>query len=175
MISNQQRGRCHLCSQFIRAATRLARPHIAAYIWAVCWLHFSRESWFLAWPNLQKPTVHSQKINRDPAWPTDPWCDLLSALYHTIQHNTKRPRNIRRLLWLLNSFSKHSQRKTPSLLCKENIVGRMWKHLRERFQVVKVRVVHPRIPHNSSVDIERWFLIYLTSTWFPTSIHATKW
>jgi len=42
-----------------------------------------------------------------------------------------------------------------SLLCKENIVGRMWKHLRERFHVVKVRVLHPRIPERSSVDILR--------------------
>jgi len=30
--------------------------------------------------------------------------------------------------------------KILALLYKENIVGRMWKHLRERFQVVKVRV-----------------------------------
>ena len=41
------------------------------------------------------------------------------------------------------------------LLCKENIVGRMRKHLRDRFQVVKVRVLHPRIPERSSVDILR--------------------
>jgi len=32
--------------------------------------------------------------------------------------------------------------KLLSLLCKENIVGRMWKHLRERFHTVKVRVLH---------------------------------
>jgi len=35
------------------------------------------------------------------------------------------------------------------------MVGRMWKHLREQFQVVKVRVLHTRIPKNSSVDILR--------------------
>jgi len=35
--------------------------------------------------------------------------------------------------------------KLLSLLCKENIVGRMWKHLRERFHIVKVHVLHPRI------------------------------
>jgi len=29
----------------------------------------------------------------------------------------------------------------------------MWKHLRERVQVVKVRVLHPRISKNSSVAI----------------------
>jgi len=34
----------------------------------------------------------------------------------------------------------------------------MWKVLRERFQVVKVRVLHPRIPKNSSVDILRGVL-----------------
>jgi len=45
--------------------------------------------------------------------------------------------------------------KLLSLLCKENIVGRMWKHLRERFQVVKVRVLHPRISKNSSATILR--------------------
>jgi len=39
------------------------------------------------------------------------------------------------------------------LLCKENIVGRMWKHLRKRFHIVKVRVLHPRIPKSSNVDI----------------------
>jgi len=37
------------------------------------------------------------------------------------------------------------------LLCKENIVG----HLTERFQVVKVRVPHPRISKNNSVAILR--------------------
>jgi len=42
-----------------------------------------------------------------------------------------------------------------SLLCKENFVGRMWKHLRERFRTVKVCVLHPRIPKSSSVDILR--------------------
>ena len=31
----------------------------------------------------------------------------------------------------------------------------MWKHLRERFHVFKVRVIHPRIPTNSSVNILR--------------------
>ena len=43
------------------------------------------------------------------------------------------------------------------LLCQENIVllGRMWKHLRERFQVVKVRVLHPRVSKNSSVAMLR--------------------
>jgi hypothetical protein len=45
--------------------------------------------------------------------------------------------------------------KLLSQLCKENIVGRMWKHLRERFHVVKVRVLHPRIPKSSSVNILR--------------------
>jgi len=34
-------------------------------------------------------------------------------------------------------------------------VGRIWKHLRERFHIVKVRVLHPRIPKRSSVDILR--------------------
>ena len=29
----------------------------------------------------------------------------------------------------------------------------MWKHLRERFHLVKVRVLLPRIPKNSSVNI----------------------
>ena len=45
--------------------------------------------------------------------------------------------------------------KLLSLLCKENIVGRMWKHLRERFQVGRVRVLHPLIPKTSSVAILR--------------------
>jgi len=31
----------------------------------------------------------------------------------------------------------------------------MWKHVRERFQVVKVRVLHPKIPERNSVDILR--------------------
>jgi len=31
----------------------------------------------------------------------------------------------------------------------------MWKDLRERFQIVKVRVLHPRISQNSSVAILR--------------------
>jgi len=34
----------------------------------------------------------------------------------------------------------------------------MWKHLRERFHTVKVRVLHPRIPKSSSVDILRGVL-----------------
>jgi len=45
--------------------------------------------------------------------------------------------------------------KLLSLLCKENIVGRMWKHHKERFQVVKVRVLHPWISKSSSVAILR--------------------
>ena len=31
----------------------------------------------------------------------------------------------------------------------------MWKHLRERLHIVKVRVLHPQIPSSSSVDILR--------------------
>ena len=46
--------------------------------------------------------------------------------------------------------------KLLSLLCKKNIVRRLWKHLRERFHTVKVRVLHPRIPKSSIVDILRW-------------------
>jgi len=34
-------------------------------------------------------------------------------------------------------------------------VGRTWKHLRERFHIVKVRVFHPWIPQSSSVDMLR--------------------
>jgi len=47
--------------------------------------------------------------------------------------------------------------KLLSLLCKENIVGRKWKHLRERsFHIVKVRVdLHSWIPKSSSVVILR--------------------
>jgi len=45
--------------------------------------------------------------------------------------------------------------KLLSLVCKENIVGRMWKHLKERFHIVKVCVLHPRISKSSSVDILR--------------------
>jgi len=45
--------------------------------------------------------------------------------------------------------------KLLSLLWKENIVERMCKHLTERFHTVKVRVLHPRIPKSSSVDILR--------------------
>jgi len=52
-------------------------------------------------------------------------------------------------------FSTAHRGKLLSQLCKENIVGRMWKHLRERFHVVKVRVLHPRIPTTSSVNIMR--------------------
>jgi len=48
--------------------------------------------------------------------------------------------------------------KLLSLSCKDNIVGRMWKHLRERFHIVKVSVLHPRIPKSSSVDILRGVL-----------------
>ena len=33
------------------------------HIWAVRWLNFLRGFWFLNWPNLWKPTVHSQKPN----------------------------------------------------------------------------------------------------------------
>ena len=45
--------------------------------------------------------------------------------------------------------------KLISQLCKENIVGRMWKHLRERFHVVEVRVLLPRRSTTSSVNILR--------------------
>jgi len=51
------------------------------------------------------------------------------------------------------AFPSTHRGKLLSLLCKENIVGRMWKHLREIFQIVKVRVLHPRISKNSSVTI----------------------
>jgi len=53
------------------------------------------------------------------------------------------------------AFPSIHQGKLLSLLCKGNIVGRMWKRLRERFHIVKVRVLHPRIPKSSSVDILR--------------------
>ena len=56
---------------------------------------------------------------------------------------------------LSTAFPSIHRGKLLALLCKENIVGRMWKHLRERFQIVKVRVLHPRIPENSSVAILR--------------------
>ena len=48
--------------------------------------------------------------------------------------------------------------KLLSLLCRYNIVERMWKHLRERFQVVKVRVLHPKIPSDSPIEILRGVL-----------------
>jgi len=51
------------------------------------------------------------------------------------------------------AFPSIHQGKLLSQLCKENVVGRMWKHLRERFHVAKVRVLHPWIPKSSSVDI----------------------
>jgi len=57
------------------------------------------------------------------------------------------------------AFSSIHRGKFLSLLCKENIVGRMWKHLRERFQVVKVRVLRPRISKNSSVAILQGVLV----------------
>ena len=40
-------------------------------------------------------------------------------------------------------------------LCKKNILGRMWTHLRETLHIIKVRVLHPRIPTTSSVNILR--------------------
>ena len=134
MTSNQQRGRCHLCSQFIKAATNLR--HTVVYIWAVRWLYLLREFWFLGWPNLQKPTAQchtNRKRTWNSIWPTDPRCNILSALYHTIQHKTERPPNICRqkglptyVLWLLDRLPKHPPRKTLLTIvqrkhCSENV------------------------------------------------------
>jgi len=49
----------------------------------------------------------------------------------------------------------------------------MWKHLRERFHTVKVRVLHPRIPKSSSVDILRGVLLFLGFLWADL-IHELK-
>jgi len=59
------------------------------------------------------------------------------------------------LYYLSTTFPSIHRGKLLSLLCKGSIVGRMWKHLRERFHIGKVRVFHPRIPKSSSVDILR--------------------
>jgi len=51
------------------------------------------------------------------------------------------------------AFPSIHREKFLSQLCKENVVRRMWKHLRKRFHVVKVRVPHPLGFKKSSVDI----------------------
>ena len=40
-------------------------------------------------------------------------------------------------------------------LFKQGIRGKMWRHLRERFGKISVRVLHPLIPDTSYVDVKR--------------------
>jgi len=94
-----------------------------------------------------------------------PFPRLLLYLHHT--HTLLRRRQVYVSVFMFalatyvafcdfsTAFPSIHRGKLLSVLCKENFVGRMWKHLRERFQVVKVRVLHPRIPTTSSVDILR--------------------
>jgi len=83
--------------------------------------------------------------------------DAIYCLLSTIQYNISQKGLATYIVFCDFSiaFPSIHRGKLLSLLCKENIVGRMWKHLRERFHIVKVRVLHPRIPKSSSVDILR--------------------
>jgi len=83
--------------------------------------------------------------------------DAIYCLTSLIQFNISQ-RGLATCVALCDSstaFPSIHRGKLLSQLCKENIVGRMWKHLRERFHIVKVRVLHPRIPTTSSVNILR--------------------
>ena len=93
MTCNQQRGKCHSCSQFIKMATnlRLIRPHTVAYTSAVRWLNFFEGILISRSTNLQKPTAHSQKTNLVP--------DLAdrSTMQYTVcypSYNTSNPRKV---------------------------------------------------------------------------------
>ena len=155
--SNLQRGKCPLCSQSTRVVTniRLIQPNIVASISVAHWLNCLRECVFLGWLNSQKPAVRWQTINLEHAL-SDKSTMLLHTLYHSIQHIAEGSCNIRCSLWLFHRVPNHSPRKTPFPAMQREIVGRMWKHLRERsFHIVKVCVLHPRIPKSSSVVILR--------------------
>jgi len=41
------------------------------------------------------------------------------------------------------------------MMCERNIVGKMWHTLRLRFNIVKIRVLHPKIRQSSEVEILR--------------------
>jgi len=66
------------------------------------------------------------QLGTRPGWQIQDAIYCLPSGYHSIQHNTEKLRNIRRLLWLLDTtaFPSIYQGKSISLLCKENIAGR---------------------------------------------------
>ena len=143
-----------LMQQSIRAATNLELtwPHIVAYIWAVYELNCLRGSWSLDWPNLQKPTYTNRKPTRGRQIHDATYCLLFINQYNITQKGLP---TYFAFCDFSTAFPSIHRGKLLSLLCKENIVGQMWMHLRERFQVVKVHVLHPRISKNSSVAILR--------------------
>ena len=154
MKSNQQRGKCPLCSQSTKVVTnlRLAQPHIVAYIQVAHRLKCLRDFLFLGWLNSQKPTVRWQRINSEHVL-----SDKFTMQCTACQYNISQKGLATYVVFCDFSIAFPSIHwdKFLSLLCKENFVGRMWKHLRERFRTVKVCVLHPRIPKSSSVDILR--------------------
>jgi len=83
--------------------------------------------------------------------------DAIYCLLSIIQYNISQKGLATYVAFFNFSFAFPSihRSKLRSLLCKEHIVGRMWKHLRERFHTVKVRVLHRRIPKSNSVDTLR--------------------
>jgi len=83
--------------------------------------------------------------------------DAIYCLTSLIQYNTSQRGLATYFVFcdFSTAFQSIHRGKLLSQLCKENIVVRMWKHLRERFHVVKVRVLHPWIPTTSSVNILR--------------------
>jgi len=158
MTYNQQRGRCPLSNQSIRTATspELTRPpYRGIYLSSVLAKLFegiliSRLTKFTETHN----TLSENQLGTRPGRQIhDVICCLVSIIQYNITH--KGLPTYVAFCGFSTAFPSIHRGKLLSLLCKENIVGRMWKHPRERFQIVEVRELHPRISKNSSVAILR--------------------
>ena len=114
-----------------------------------------RISWMTKFTETQSTLTKNQVGTRSGRQIHDAIYCLLSIIQYNISQ--KDVATCVALCDFSTAFPSIHRGKLLSLLCKENIVGRMWKHLRERFHIVMVRVLCPRVSNSksSSVDILR--------------------
>jgi len=115
------------------------------------------EGIFISWLTKFTETHNTLTENQLGIWPGWQIHDAIYSLLSIIRYNITQKGLSANVAFcdFSTAFPSIHRGKLLSLLCKENIVGQLWKHLTERFQIVEVRVLHPRISKNGSVAILR--------------------
>jgi len=99
-------------------------------------------------------TLTSNQLGTIPCTQTH---DTIYSLISTIQYNKftlHKPTHVAFVDYSTAYHSVHRDRLSTTLL-HNDIVGHMWHHLRARIDNVRLRVLHPNIQENQTVDILR--------------------